>query len=91
MSDVGFLAGLAQLAMLTCLLRATLAVLDRVRCYIRGCWRESPRAKCRLSGQTPRTKGASEGKRDRNKTMDATKTEVAGAEEYSNDSNGQSV
>ena len=70
-----------------CLLHATLAVLDRVRCYIRGCWRESPRAKCRLSGQTPRTKGASERRKARGEEGDGeTKKEVVGARSVATES-----
>ena len=70
-----------------CLLHATLAVLDRVRCYIRGCWRKSPRAKCRLSGQTPRTKGASERRKARGEEGDGeTKKEVVGARSVATES-----
>jgi len=70
-----------------CLLHAMLAVLDRVRSYIRGCWRKSPRAKCRLSGQTPRTKGASERRKARGEEGDGeTKKEVVGARSVATES-----
>ena len=64
-----------------CLPRATLTVLlgGLTGRYTRRRWRKSGASCCRLSGQMPRTKGASGCERGSAKAMDETNKEVAGA------------